>query len=285
MLKSISGSYTGIRSCQQMLDVVANNLANVNTTAYKERTVSFQELPYRALAERRLPLSGSPVAAPLGGKGTVLGSIASSQEGGTPVYTDYKLDLAIEGEGFFRVIREGGSYAYTRSGNFRSDAEGNIVLPGGERLDITLNPKGREGAVDLSSLVVTPDGRIMVREENGDHSSSEHGQDKEQDQGGGAPGMVELGSLKIYRFINPQGLSGLGKGLFIPSANSGPPREGRAGEEGFGSIRQGFLESSNVDMGRQMTMLIRGQRALQASARTLTAADELWAVTLQMQSG
>lgn len=231
MLKSISGSYTGIRGCQQMLDVVANNLANVNTTAYKERTVSFQELPYGALAERRLPLSGGPAAVPLGGKGTVLCSTASSQEGGTPVYTDYELDLAIEGEGFFRVIRADGSYAYTRSGNFCPDAEGNIVLPGGERLDMT------------------------------------------------------LGSPKIYRFTNPQGLSGLGESLFMPSANSGPPREGRAGEEGFGSIRQGFLESSNVDMGRQMTMLIRGQRALQASARTLTAADELWGITLQMQSG
>ena len=279
MLKSISGSYTGSRGCQQMLDVVANNLANVNTTAYKERTVSFQELPYRALAERRLPLSGGRVAVPLGGKGTVIGSIVPSQEGGPPVFTDYKLDLAIEGEGFFRVIREDGSYAYTRSGNFRPDAQGNIVLPGGERLDITLNQKGREGAVDLSSLVVTPEGRIMVREENGTNSSSEQGQE------GVAPGTVELGSLKIYRFTNPQGLTGLGHNLFIPSANSGPPREGEAGEEGFGSIRQGFLESSNVDMGRQMAMLIRGQRSLQASARTLTAADELWALTLQMQSG
>ena len=123
MLKSISGSFTGIRGCQQMLEVVANNLANVNTTAYKERTVSFQELPYRALAERRLPLSGGRVAVPLGGKGTVIGSIVPSQEGGPPVFTDYKLDLAIEGEGFFRVIREDGSYAYTRSGNFRPDAQ------------------------------------------------------------------------------------------------------------------------------------------------------------------
>ena len=276
MLKSISGSFTGIRGCQQMLEVVANNLANVNTTAYKERTVSFQELPYRpwrnAVCRFQEARGGSAR------EGTVIGSIVPSQEG-VPCFTDYKLDLAIEGEGFFRVIREDGSYAYTRSGNFRPDAQGNIVLPGGERLDITLNQKGREGAVDLSSLVVTPEGRIMVREENGTNSSSEQGQE------GVAPGTVELGSLKIYRFTNPQGLTGLGHNLFIPSANSGPPREGEAGEEGFGSIRQGFLESSNVDMGRQMAMLIRGQRSLQASARTLTAADELWALTLQMQSG
>lgn len=279
MLKSISGSYTGIRGCQQMLDVVANNIANVNTTAYKEKGVSFQELSYRALAERRLPVSGGPAAVSLGGKGAVLSSTASLQEGGSPVYTDNQLDLAIEGEGFFRVIRPDGSYAYTRSGNFLLDAEGNIVLPGGGRLDITLNGEGGEEAADFASLAVTPEGRIMLRKENGAYSALGVGQD------GILPGSVELGSLNIYRFTNPQGLSGLGENLFVPSANSGPPRGGRAGEEGLGFIRQGYLESSNVDMGRQMTMLIRGQRALQASARTLTAADELWAITLQMQSG
>lgn len=260
-----------------MLDVVANNIANVNTTAYKEKGVSFRELSYRALAERRLPVSGGPAAVSLGGKGTALCSTASLQEEGTPVYTGNQLDLAIEGEGFFRVIRPDGSYAYTRSGTFFLDAGGNIVLPGGGRLDITLNVEDAEETASFASLTVTPEGRVMLHKENGVHP--------EMSRDEILPGLAEIGSLNIYRFTNPQGLSSLGENLFVPSANSGPPRGGRAGEEGLGLIRQGYLESSNVDMIRQMTMLIRGQRALQASARTLTAADELWAITLQMQSG
>lgn len=289
MLQSMANSYSALRGYQQMLDVTAHNLANVNSTAYKERQVSFRELPYRGLAQRRLPTSGNSPAYLHNGNGVALTSVTASFEMGMLSPTKNQWDMAVAGEGFFRVMRSDGSYAYTRSGNFTMDAEGELVLSGGSRLDLSLNLQDMEGQIDFSSLTVTPEGRIYAYalREAGEELTTDGTNGDEftaGEEGGLSQVAVELGKLTLYRFTNPQSLSSLGGSLLLPSEASGPPQEGEAGDQGFGQIRQGFLEESNVDISRQMTMLILGQRALQASARAFTTADEFWGITLNLQT-
>ncbi|HHU75560.1 MAG TPA: flagellar hook-basal body protein [Firmicutes bacterium] len=280
MLKSIGQCTAGIRAQQQLLDVTAHNIANVNTVSFKERQVSFYELTYREIAERRLPQAGSPVTPPLSGRGVAISNTSPCMEQGSPAYTGRNLDLAILGEGFFRVIRPDGNYAYTRDGGFSLDREGNLTLPGGIRLDPPLNLQEQDGKIDLSSLSVTPEGIIFApslvdRAEEPAYLESDDAF---------AAGMVRLGEIRLYRFINPESLSHIGNNLYFPSQASGPPVEGLPGSGEFGHLGQSYLENSNVDLAGQMTALIRGQRALQSSSRTLTTADELWALTLNIQS-
>ena len=259
MLKAMANSLSGLRVHQQLLDVTAQNIANVNTVSFKEKLISFQELPNRLLAERRLPVANEATVPPRSGMGAAPAGITASFREAPLKQTGRHYDLALAGEGFFRVIRPDGSYAYTRCGNFGMDEEGKLVTAGGDKLDLNLDWSGEEEGECLE-LKITPRGAIYL------------------------PFSPEkIGEIPLYRFTNPQGLLPVGENLFLPGANSGPPQEGRAGEEGFGSICQGYLENSNVDLGGQMLMLIRGQRALQGAARTLTVADELWAQTLNLQ--
>ena len=312
MLKAMANSVSGLRVHQHLLDVTAQNMANVNTVAFKERLVSYQELPNRPLAERRLPVANGAAVPPRSGRGAALAGITASFREASLSQTGRRYDLALEGEGFFRVIRPDGSYAYTRCGNFVMDEEGRLVTAGGDRLDLSLNlpleetgeSTGEEAGMMPLELVITPGGDLYPAdsavffpapddggipegaEEIGIPAEVEGGTDEidEIDKGAALPaGPEKIGEIPLYRFINPQSLSPVGENLLLPGANSGPPLEGRAGEDGFGSIRQGYLENSNVDLGGQMAMLIRGQRALQGAARTLTVADELWAQTLNLQ--
>jgi flagellar basal-body rod protein FlgG len=264
-----------------MLDIAAHNLANVNTVAYKEKQASFAELPSRAMTERRLPVAGNPPTPRLSGRGVLLSSVTSSCEEAPLAFTGNNLDLAVAGEGYLRVIRPDGSYAFTRAGNFILDAEGNMVTAKGLRLDFSPGQENQREDIDFSTMKITCRGEIYasyLQEE--DLSALPDGEEEKSYSG---ERLVKLGELSLYRFTNPQGLSYIGDNLVLPSAASGPPLEGKAGEAGFGEIKQGFLEGANVDIGRQMVTLIRGQRALQASARAAVAADELWALTLNVQ--
>ena len=277
MLKAISQNYSGMRGFQQMLDVTANNIANVNTVAYKEKQVSFHELTYRELAERRMPHAGDPPLPPHNtGRGTDISSIVPSREQGALNATSRNLDLAVVGEGFFRLVLPDGGYAYTRSGNFFLDAAGNLTTPGGILLDPPLSLQEQEDVIDFESLMITQGGvvqanRLPLTDEA----------DLLEEQTGN---IIELGQLHLYTFLNPQSLSEIGDNLLLPSEATAPPQEGFPGEDGYGEIRQGYLEQANVDLARQMTELIRGQRSMQTSSRALHVADELWALTLNLQS-
>lgn len=280
MLKSIGQCYSGIRAHQQLLDITAHNVANVNTVAFKEKQVSFQELTYREIAQRRLPRAGDPLVPPQSGRGSAVCSSTPLMEQGSLTFTGKSLDLAIVGEGFFRVVRPDGSYAYTRGGNFSLDAEGNLTLPGGIRIEPAIYLKEREDEIDLLTLTISPNGTIFAYPLAGGEGEEYLAPEEE-----GLPaGAVKLGEILLYRFINTESLSHIGENLLFPSEASGPPVAGTPGDDGFGRLEQGCLESSNVDLAQQVTALIRGQRALQSSARTLTTADELWALTLNIQS-
>ncbi len=282
MLKSISNSYTGLRGNQQMLDVTANNIANLHTVGYKEKQTSFQDLTYRALAERRLPHAGEPPAPPISGRGVMLGSVTPSMEQGSLIRTNASFDLAIEGEGFFRVILPDGGYGYTRSGTFSLDGAGSLTMPGGILLDFPVNLLEYENSVDLENITISPEGRIMASAFPGGTEADQTllfpGDDEERSNG-----TIEIGQLLLYRFGNPQSLSHMGENILVPTEATRPFEEGLPGQDGFGVLRQGYLEGSNVDLSTQVTQLIRGQRALQASSRSLITADELWAITLNLQ--
>lgn len=293
MLKSISQNYTAFSGFQQALGISAHNLANVDTVAFKEQQYSFHELAYRQLEERRLPRAGAPPTPPRSGKGTALFSAVESRVQGALFSTERNKDLAVKGEGYFRVIRPDGSYGYTRRGDFMLDQEGNLVLYGGELLDPPLNLSQLEDEIDLSTLTITAEGNIFARalaaelEEEVEETEETTGDEAiapEAPEGQLPPDIIELGQLMLYRFVNPQSLFDVGGNVFMPSAASGPPEEGVPGEDSFGEIRQGYLERSNVDLAQQMTSLIRGQRFLQASARAMVTADEMWALTLNLQA-
>ena len=280
MLKSISNSSSALQGYQHMLATTAHNLSNVNTVAYRERKVSFHDLPYRPLWNVVYLL---PNARNTFFSGRGMASIIPRWKGG-PLATGKQFDLNILGEGFFRVIRPDGSYAYTRSGNFYLNEQGNLSLPGGALLDPFLQLTALEEEADLSHISITAEGIVYapslkdILEEVGEEETLP----LEEMDGEMPAGMLKLGEIHLYHFINSQGLYSIVENLFLPTEASGLPIEAKPGEEGLGKLQQGFLEGSNVELTRQMTNLIRGQRFLQASARALTTGDELWAITLNM---
>jgi flagellar basal-body rod protein FlgG len=284
MLKSISTSSGALQGYQKLLAITAHNLSNMNTTAYREKKATFHDLPYRTLVERCLPNTPDAVNIPDSGKGGAISSITTSLQEGIPLPTGKQFDLNILGEGFFRVTKPDGSYAYTRDGNFNLDEQGNLILPGGALLDLPLGFAALERKVDLSAINITAQGVIyapLLIDSGGEEEPVL--QETDPDLVDELPaGMIILGEIHLYRFANSQGLSSIGDNFLLPSASSGPPLEGKPGEKGFGELQQGFLESSNVDLAKQMTELLRGQRFLQASVRAIITGDELWAISLNM---
>ena len=266
MLKSIYNSYTGLRGFQQGLDTNAHNLSNLDAVAFKENQHSFQELVYREMEERRLPLAGTPELPPHSGRGASEVISKSLLDQGALSSTGRALDLAIEGDGYFRVQTPDGEFAYTRSGNFLLDGEGRVVTAEGYPLDSLLELEVEErDDLTMEDIDISADGTVYI-------PSTEEGE-----------GEIAVGQIPLYSFTNPEGLLEEGGNLYMPSENSGAPVEGTAAEGEFGEIHQGFLEDSNVDLGRQMSELIKNQRSLQASSRALMTADEMWSVSLNVQ--
>lgn len=264
MIKAVHISRNGVMAFQSSLNQVAHNISNVYTCGYKKGELVFGDLLGKSIAQRRLPISRAasppPVEEPRTGAGVAsLGTVRYFNMG-MIVETNRYLDLAIEGEGFFRVICSDGSVAYTRQGNFFLDARGNLVTARGDRLEVPFSLDNMRPG----SLTVDPDGRAFAVALNGER--------------------VALGQIRLYRFVNPAGLEAVAGNLYLPTEASGAPEGANPGSQGFGILRQFHLEQSNVDLGREMIQLINAQRALQANARALVTADELWSLTLHAKS-
>lgn len=264
MLNAIASSYTGMKAHQLKLDNAAHNIANIGTPGFKERQLSFQDLPYKPLAERRLPnLQQQPRPNQVGTGVRSRPAAVGHYRQGDLMIGSRPTEIAIEGPGFFRITRPDGSHVYTRSGFFSPNAEGNLQAPGGELLLPLLNLAEREDVLP-GTLAINQDGVITAL--NADNE------------------QVELGRIAIYTFANVEGLLSEGATFFSPTPASGEPQEGFPGEEGFGTLQPGYLEQSTVDLSRQMVELIKGQRGLQFSARSLVTAEELWAMSLNIRS-
>jgi flagellar basal-body rod protein FlgG len=253
MFRALHSAATGMQAQQTNIDVTANNLANVNTTGFKKSRAEFQDLIYQTL---RAPggQTGTGASAPSGlqiGLGVRTAATQAMHSQGALSQSGNSLDIAIEGNGFFQVQRPNGEMAYTRAGNLKSDADGRLVTSDGFPIEpsITIPP-------DSTSITISTTGMISVTQP-------------------GQANAVEVGQLQLANFANPGGLLSTGRNLYTPSSASGQAVIANPGDEGTGSVSQGFLEASNVEVVNEMIDLIASQRAYEVNQKVITAADEM----------
>ena len=253
MLKALNTAATGMVAQQTRIDVTANNMANVNTTGFRRARAEFQDLLYQTV---RRP--GGPTAdggtQPSGiqiGHGTRIVATSQIHRQGSLLHTEGPLDLAIEGSGFFQVRRPNGDLAFTRAGNLKTDAQGQLVNVDGYPLEpgLTIPP-------DAVSVTITPEGILSV-------------------VSAGQTAAQEIGQIQLAGFANPGGLEAIGRNLFVPTTASGEPVVAAPGQEGLGTVAQGFLEGSNVEVVTEMLDLITSQRAYEVNQKVIEAADEM----------
>jgi flagellar basal-body rod protein FlgG len=253
MNSSLRTSATGMIAQQRMIDVIANNLANVNTTAFKRSRVSFEDLLYETVQGGQIVnYQGSGTLAPIQiGKGVRVAAVLRLHSQGAPELTQRPLDFAIEGDGFFQVQRPDGTIAYTRDGSFTISDTGQLVTNGGYLVlpGITIPP-------DASGITVSPSGVVSIT-------------------GGGSTAPTEIGRIELARFLNPNGLLAIGENQYVETAASGQPIVGLPQEEGFGRLLQGTLESSNVEIVQEMTDMIAAQRAYEINAKAIRAGEDM----------
>ncbi|NOZ25524.1 MAG: flagellar basal-body rod protein FlgG [Nitrospirae bacterium] len=253
MIRSLFIAATGMEAQKLNIDVIANNLANVNTTGYKRSRADFQELMYE---EIKTPgaASAEGVQLPAGiqlGLGVRPVAVQKVFEQGDFTPTGNPLDMVIEGDGFFQVIKPDGEIAYTRAGAFKLDSEGRIVTSDGYPMEPEITIPS-----DTLQITIGSDGRISVTQP-------------------GSTTPTEIGQIEIARFSNPGGLSSIGKNLFEETASSGVPTTGTPGTEGLGTIQQGFIELSNVNIVDEMVQMIVSQRAYEINSKAVQAADDM----------
>jgi flagellar basal-body rod protein FlgG len=242
---------------QANIDTISNNLANVNTSGFKKMRADFEDLLYQTVKVAGTPATEETVV-PVGiqmGHGVKLAATQRMFGQGPLQNTDNVYDMAINGEGFFRIQMYDGSWAYTRDGAFKIDEDGRLVTSNGYWVlpDIIMP----EGFLP-EKINITKDGRVSVIVPRIDENEP-----------------VEVGQLELYRFPNPVGLTAVGENLFKVTNASGQPIAGRPGYEGMGRIEHRFLEMSNVSVVREMVDLIVAQRAYEFNSRTIQTSDNM----------
>lgn len=251
MIRALHSARTGMNGQQTQLDVISNNLANVNTGGFKKSRAQFEDLFYQSLRSVGAEtVAGGMV--PTGvqvGLGTRVTSVQKIFTQGSFTETGNDLDLSIQGDGFFQIIRDGNTY-YTRDGSFKRDAEGYIVTANGDRLQ----PEFAIPA-NTTSLNIDASGMLVA-----------------QDQSQQTLGSVQL---TLHNFINPAGLKSVGGNLYVETDASGAPTEANPGSTGTGTLSQHFLETSNVNVTEEMVNLIVTQRAFEVNSKAITTADQL----------
>jgi len=252
MQRSLFTGATGMRAQQLSLDVIANNLANVNTTAFKGSRVDFQDLLYQTL---RAPgsVSAQGLIVPSGiqvGHGVGAASVTKLFMQGSFIETGNTLDVAIEGDGFFQITLPDGEIAYSRDGGFELNRDGILITSDGYALEPEITIP--EDAIDVG---IGTDGTVSVTLSDST--------------------VDELGQIELARFINPAGLLAQGRNLFRESEASGNPILSIPGEEGTGTLRQAYLESSNVSVVDEIVQLIVTQRAFEVNSSVIRTSDEM----------
>ncbi len=252
MLRAFSTAATGMAAQQMLVDVIANNLANVNTTGFKRSQVAFQDLLYVKQRESGTEVT-SGVTAPSGieaGSGVQTVATVKVFTAGELQNTTRPLDVAISGEGFLQVVLPDGSIRYTRDGALQTNAEGQLVTTTGYAIEPSISV-----STDATSIDIGKDGSVNVTDSAGTVSV--------------------VGQLQLARFPNPSGLSSEGDNLLAETQASGTPLTGIAGENGLGTILSGFLEKSNVQMVTELVNLITAQRAYEINSRAIRAGDDM----------
>ncbi len=251
MMRSLWTASTGMIGQQFNVDVISNNLANVNTTAFKKDRADFEDLMYQRMLLAGTPTSGD-ASIPTGiqvGLGTRVAATQKMFEQGSLKRTGNPLDLSLEGDGFFRVTLPDGQTAYTRDGSFKLDSTGRVVSSDGDPLaDAITIPQ------DAVAVLVTTDGTFSVQQP-------------------GAVAPSQIGAVTLAKFVNPAGLSAIGQNLFVETASSGAPIQAQPQTNGLAAVRQGFLEMSNVQVVESMVDLITAQRAYEVNSRSIQTSD------------
>lgn len=256
MLRALNTSSTGLEAQQANIDRIANDLANVNTDGYKRDSTEFHDLMYETVKEPGAR-QGATVTTPVGiqkGMGVKVGASHKIFEQGSTKVTNAPYDLMIEGKGFLPVkLPNTGEIVYTRAGNFKLDSQGRVSLHNGALLEPQLQIPS-----DAMSVIITPDGVVKAFNKEGESV---------------------IGNIQIVNFVNPQGLLSLGNNFYKPSVGSGPPKQAVPGEEGTGTILQGALETSNVNVAGSMIEMIGAQRAYEMNTRVMGVADKMLEAT------
>jgi flagellar basal-body rod protein FlgG len=260
-MRAIYTSATGMAAQELNVQVISNNIANLRTTGYKKQRAAFQDLIYQHV--RRVGAQASdqgtilPVGIDIGGGVKTVGTPRLMTQG-TLSPTGNDLDIAIRGEGYFKIQMPDGTYTYTRDGSFQMDAQGRVVNAQGNLLQPTITiPQNASG------ITINAQGQVSVN----------------------VPGSTTptvLGQIGLTRFINKAGLQPIGDNLFTETPASGPPQDGVANLDGFGDMQQGNLEQANVEVVSEISDLIAAQRAYEMNAKVISAADQMMQSTANL---
>ena len=263
-MRSLSIASTGMLAQQLNVEVISNNIANMNTTGFKRQRAEFQDLLYQNIERMGASSSDQGTVIPTGiqvGTGVKTGSVYRIMQQGNLNSTENTYDLAVQGKGFFRVRMPSGQTGYTRAGSFALSAQGQIVTPDG----YTVEP-GISIPQDTTAVTINAQGQV---------SAKLAGQTADQ----------IVGQLDLAVFANEAGLEAQGSNLFLETAASGTAQTGTPGSTGFGTIMQGFLETSNVNPVAEITSLITAQRAYEMNSKVITTSDEMLQMTSRLSHG
>jgi len=261
-MQALRTAATGMAAQQLNVEVISNNIANMNTVAYKRQRAEFQDLLYQTLETAGAQTSDQGTIVPTGvqiGAGVKAGSVYRIGTQGALTRTDNKYDLAIDGRGYLQVLTPQGDTAYTRAGNLAVNDQGQLVTQDGYQIQPAISIPA-----DALDVVISKSGQVQVTQANG------------------TPSVI--GTLELATFVNEGGLIAQGSNLFKESGASGPPTTGTPGSVGFGSLLQGYTEASNVDAVSEITALIVAQRAYEMNSKVISTADSMLAVANQVKS-
>ncbi|MEO0760450.1 MAG: flagellar basal-body rod protein FlgG [Pseudomonadota bacterium] len=261
-MQALKIAATGMSAQQTRVDVTANNIANMSTNAYDRRRASFADLHYQQLRAPGALSATTGERVPVGveiGLGARIDAVVVDHAQGALRTTGRELDVAIAGQGFFEIVLPDGTAAYTRDGAFQLTPDGEVVTDEGFPL-----AAGITVPEDASGIEVSVDGVVSAVFEGGAR-------------------VEELATIDLVRFINPAGLTAAGDATFLETDASGAPEIAGPGTDGRGTLRQGFLEDSSVDVVAEITELIEAQRGYELNARVMTAADEMLSATVRLR--
>ncbi len=261
-MRALKIAATGMAAQQMRVETISNNLANMSTTGYNARRAEFSDLHYQQLARAGTVNAADGTVLPTGvqlGLGVRPAAVSVNLEQGSLSATNGDLDLAIDGNGYLEVAMPSGQSAYTRDGALKRSAEGVIVTSDGFPLvpEIVIPD-------DARSISINPAGEVFAYFADAAEAQS-------------------IGQISLASFTNPKGLEATGNNLFIETEASGPASVSTAGEDGLGTLRQGYLEDSSVDPVREITELIEAQRGYELNAKVISAADQMLGATTQVR--
>jgi flagellar basal-body rod protein FlgG len=263
-MRALHTAATGMMAQELNVQVISNNIANLRTTGYKRQQAHFQDLLYEQFRRAGTATSDQNTQVPAGieiGSGVKTAGTARVMNQGNLTATEKEYDVAIRGDGFFRIRLPDGRTAYTRDGSFDLDSQGQLVT--------------RDGYLVDPGITVPQNVRDVAIGANGTVQASLPGQTQPQN----------LGQIQLARFVNKSGLESIGDNLYLETPASGPALDGVPGEEGFGNLQQNYLEEANVNAVTEISSLIAAQRAYEMNARIVTAADQMLSSTTQMFRG